>query len=88
MPWRAAGVKGFAGACRETLPCRLPLTLALSPRAGRGDVPRERSVGMRAPRLVPFAPQAGRRCRQADEGGTARPIPHPASTDIPRSRDP
>ena len=38
----------------------LPLTLTLSPQAGRGD-----GHGG-APR--PFSPFTGRRCRQADEG--------------------
>ncbi|QLL63603.1 hypothetical protein FKV68_20240 [Sinorhizobium mexicanum] len=36
-----------------------PLTLALSPLAGRGD---------EGGAACPFAPLAGRRCRQADEG--------------------
>ncbi|PPJ48357.1 hypothetical protein C0075_23100 [Rhizobium sp. KAs_5_22] len=38
----------------------LPLTLTLSPQAGRGD-------GQRGAAYT-FSPLAGRRCRQADEG--------------------
>ncbi|QEE46744.1 hypothetical protein FVA81_19995 [Rhizobium sp. WL3] len=46
----------------------LPLTLALSPQAGRGDVPQApKALGRNAAAFV-FSPLAGRRCRQADEG--------------------
>jgi hypothetical protein len=46
----------------------LPLTLTLSPQAGRGDVPDEQILFEEAGATYPFAPLAGRRCRQADEG--------------------
>ncbi|NKL32902.1 hypothetical protein GFL49_03490 [Rhizobium leguminosarum bv. viciae] len=46
----------------------MPLTLTLSPRAGRGTCPKQRSRLRKAVRHIPFAPQARRRCRQADEG--------------------
>ncbi|RUM05495.1 hypothetical protein EFR84_15295 [Rhizobium chutanense] len=58
----------------------LPLTLALSPRAGRGDVPCESEVETGSLRHGPFAPRAGvrrtgrdrwldpGRWRQPDEG--------------------
>ncbi|TBH05713.1 hypothetical protein ELG73_03910 [Rhizobium leguminosarum] len=46
----------------------LPLTLTLSPLAGRGDVPNATSRLRKPVRHIPFAPRAGRRCRQADEG--------------------
>ncbi|PDT25918.1 hypothetical protein CO660_30950 [Rhizobium sp. L9] len=46
----------------------MPLTLALSPLAGRGDVPCESLVGTESLRHGPFAPFTGRRWRQPDEG--------------------
>ncbi|RVN86239.1 hypothetical protein CN105_20140, partial [Sinorhizobium meliloti] len=48
----------------------LPLTLTLSPHAGRGDVPHDTPVKTVVAALAagPFSPPAGRRCRQADEG--------------------
>ncbi|RUM02539.1 hypothetical protein EFR84_20670 [Rhizobium chutanense] len=46
----------------------LPLTLTLSPPAGRGDVPYVMWRETERLRHVPFAPFTGRRCRQADEG--------------------
>ncbi|PZU86599.1 MAG: hypothetical protein DI528_08990 [Shinella sp.] len=63
---------------------RLPLTLTLSPQAGRGngdDVvcgPFRICGWNGAARLVAFSPQAGRRCRQADEG---RPNVSPLQAD-------
>ncbi|NKJ98883.1 hypothetical protein GFL63_08700 [Rhizobium leguminosarum bv. viciae] len=60
----------------------LPLTLTLSPHAGRRDVPRETLARNGEVATDPFAPQAGLRrtgrdtwldpgwCRQADEGQT------------------
>ncbi|PDT30425.1 hypothetical protein CO660_07010 [Rhizobium sp. L9] len=50
---------------------KLPLTLTLSPPAGRGDVPRGR-VSSEGGAAYPFAPLAGRRCRQADERHASR----------------
>ncbi|TCB02197.1 hypothetical protein E0H65_06685 [Rhizobium leguminosarum bv. viciae] len=50
----------------------LPLTLTLSPLAGRGDVPCETWRGTERLRRIPFSPLAGRRCRQADEGHAPR----------------
>ncbi|RMC66103.1 hypothetical protein CN128_02845 [Sinorhizobium meliloti] len=51
----------------------MPLTLTLSPQAGRGDW---------SGAAYPFSPQAGRRCRQADEGQRKRTTsPHPNQTD-------
>ncbi|RVG31450.1 hypothetical protein CN229_10240 [Sinorhizobium meliloti] len=56
---------------------KLPLTLALSPQAGRGDVRRMGDLIAATPmawrgtgrgRRRPFAPLAGRRSRQRDEG--------------------
>ncbi|THV16666.1 hypothetical protein E9677_01265 [Rhizobium rhizophilum] len=46
----------------------LPLTLTLSPQAGRGDVPQARTASGRNAAVFAFSPLAGRRCRQADEG--------------------
>ncbi len=53
---------------------RLPVTLTLSSQTGRGDVPCETLAGNEEVAAIPFAPQARRRCRQADEGG---PTAHP-----------
>ncbi|NKJ84583.1 hypothetical protein GFL60_36235 [Rhizobium leguminosarum bv. viciae] len=50
----------------------MPLTLTLSPLAGRGDVPCERLWGTERSRHGPFAPFTGRRWRQPDEGPPRR----------------
>ncbi|RMI11671.1 hypothetical protein CN116_30330 [Sinorhizobium meliloti] len=51
----------------------MPLTLTLSLQTGRGDW---------SGAAYPFSPQAGRRCRQADEGQRKRTTsPHPNQTD-------
>ncbi|RWY84665.1 hypothetical protein EHI44_18630 [Rhizobium leguminosarum] len=59
------------GGVSGSLPSRgwLPLTLTLSPLAGRGDVPCERSARNGEVAAIPLRP-SGRRCRQADEGAT------------------
>ncbi|PST27375.1 hypothetical protein C7U60_02960 [Mesorhizobium plurifarium] len=59
---------------KRVLSSGLPLTLTLSPHAGRGDVPRDTQVKTVAAALAagPFSPPAGRRCRQADEGRRGR----------------
>jgi len=46
----------------------MPLTLTLSPQAGRGDLPRELALFEEYGAAYPFAPLAGRRWRQPDEG--------------------
>ncbi|PDT32321.1 hypothetical protein CO660_00345 [Rhizobium sp. L9] len=46
----------------------LPLTLTLSPLAGRGDLPNAASRVRKPVRHTSFATRVGRRCRQADEG--------------------
>ncbi|NYJ14227.1 hypothetical protein GGI64_005319 [Rhizobium leguminosarum] len=46
----------------------MPLTLTLSPQAGRGDVPNVALRLTEAVRHIPFSPPAGRRWRQPDEG--------------------
>jgi cytochrome c-type biogenesis protein CcmH len=46
----------------------LPLTLTLSPQAGRGDVPDATLLGPVDRAASFFSPQAGRRWRQPDEG--------------------
>ena len=45
----------------------LPLTLTLSPQAGRGDVPSASPASAGDGAAYPFSPRAGRRWRQ-DEG--------------------
>ncbi|OAP39114.1 hypothetical protein AU381_08405 [Sinorhizobium glycinis] len=46
----------------------LPLTLALSPLAGRGDTPLAVAAVEQDGAAYPFSPPAGRRWRQPDEG--------------------
>jgi cytochrome c-type biogenesis protein CcmH len=46
----------------------LPLTLTLSPQAGRGDVPNATFLGTVEGAAYSFSPLAGRRWRQPDEG--------------------
>ncbi|OOG68404.1 hypothetical protein B0E45_19040 [Sinorhizobium sp. A49] len=52
----------------------MPLTLTLSPQAGRGDsgvcrmLSASRRAGLRSWRHGPISPRAGRRWRQPDEG--------------------
>ncbi|PND21329.1 hypothetical protein CN934_13040 [Ensifer sp. MMN_5] len=62
----------------------LPLTLTLSPRAGRGDVATETPAVMvaNAATASPFSPPAGRRCRQADEGHGETADTAPEARDI------
>ncbi|RVK32903.1 hypothetical protein CN161_18665 [Sinorhizobium meliloti] len=53
----------------------LPLTLALSPRAGRGDALCAVAAVEQNGAAYPFSPPAGRRCRQPDEGhGSVRKV--------------
>ncbi|OWV61259.1 hypothetical protein B5K08_31335 [Rhizobium leguminosarum bv. trifolii] len=46
----------------------MPLTLTLSPQAGRGDVPKRGVEVEETVRHISFSPPAGRRWRQPDEG--------------------
>ncbi|ATN35576.1 hypothetical protein ACO34A_17365 [Rhizobium sp. ACO-34A] len=51
----------------------LPLTLTLSPQAGRGDVAYSQLVDGESGAANPFSPFTGRRWRQPDEGRPTRP---------------
>jgi hypothetical protein len=63
----------------STFFAHIPLTLTLSPQAGRGDaIAAVRScisavVGRSDVAALPFAPLAGRRSRQGDEGQQTSP---------------
>ncbi len=53
----------------------LPLTLTLSPQAGRGDEAHMASEAKVKGAAFPFAPLAGRRWRQPDEGRMLASVP-------------
>ena len=61
---------------------RPPLTLTLSPQAGRGDVPHAMMIGRKTGAAYPFAPQPRRRRRRADEGEDERLIRLPAKKNL------
>ncbi|MBL3684234.1 hypothetical protein F2981_08635 [Sinorhizobium meliloti] len=60
-------IAGVLVCARKAPSSRLPLTLTLSPHAGRGDVPHDTGEnGSGGACRGPFSPLRRRRCRQAD----------------------